>query len=178
MGIHIYLHIQPNRIDPAAWASVYDEALALLKAHPAGLIGVRFEKTATGTRRFYSRNLEVDRDDPRRRYFTVCGDRASRETGEGHDLYRDLKHYQEGRAFSQSRFATAKSDILLGYNQGDWRAARVFGNKTQGRPYHLPLLAVAALIENHFPTAAVVTGDIDAAQAERGRWLGEVGARP
>ena len=48
----------------------------------------------------------------------------------------------------------------------------MFSSKTQGCPYHLAVLAMAMLVEHRFPTAAVVSGDIDAAQAVRAaQWV-------
>lgn len=43
---------------------------------------------------------------------------------------------------------------------------RVFGDKTQGYPYHFAVLAAAMLIEERFPRDAMVWGDIDDGQAE------------
>ncbi|MBI3272848.1 MAG: hypothetical protein HYZ53_27925 [Planctomycetes bacterium] len=41
----------------------------------------------------------------------------------------------------------------------------VLEDKTQGEPYHVPLLAAAMLFEDRFRRHALVSGDIDAAQA-------------
>ena len=116
MGIPIYLHIQPQRIDEAAWAGVYDDALTLLLAHPDGLIGPR-EHRKSG-RGYYSRDLEVDADKPGRRHLVVWGDMKSKQTGESFELYRSLypsgaRHYRE--------HATDATDILLTYHEHGWR---------------------------------------------------------
>lgn len=167
MGIHIYLHIQPQRIDELAWARVYDDLLYFLRAYPDGLIGLRRRGMSDGV--FYSRDLEVDADDPGRRHLTVCGDMKSKKTGEGFELYQSL--YPAGIRRTRSH-AKPDDDILLSYREHQWRARQVFGSKTQGCPYHLAILAIAMLMENRFPSAAVVSGDIDAAQAARAaQWV-------
>lgn len=43
--------------------------------------------------------------------------------------------------------------------------ANLFGNKTQGLPYHTMVLAIATLVENRLPGAAMAAGDIDATAA-------------
>ena len=39
MGVHVILDIDPASIDPDAWATTYDETLALLEAWPVRLLG-------------------------------------------------------------------------------------------------------------------------------------------
>ena len=43
----------------------------------------------------------------------------------------------------------------------------IFGNKTQGEPFHLAVLAVAMVIETRLPRQAFVFGDFDRQQCER-----------
>lgn len=52
-------------------------------------------------------------------------------------------------------------DILIDFK----RAVCASGAKTQGEPYHLPLLAVAMMLEDRFPRSAIVTGDLHEAHA-------------
>jgi len=69
-------------------------------------------------------------------------------------------------------------DILL-LDPASRPPTEVFGDKTQGRPYHLPLLAAALVVESRLPGAARVWGDFDRDQAEAARtWAEEVLGRP
>ena len=55
----------------------------------------------------------------------------------------------------------------------------LFGNKSQGYPYHYCMLAIGMLLECSFPKQAVVHGDINRAQAEQTlAWAEAVLRRP
>jgi hypothetical protein len=101
--------------------------------------------------------------------WSVCGDARSRQFAESNELPSELGVEQPSEP---------DSELVLRYLDGDRSAHYLLGNKTQGLPFHILIVAVAMLIEHRFPRAAVVTGDLDrgdASQAQRqlARILGE-----
>lgn len=166
MGIQVKLDIIPEAIDPAAWASVYDETVRLLAGYPQGIIGLRECKIGSGRRLIYSRDFEHAVRDPERRHWIISGDADSLQTGETFKLHRNLDHYRQ-RLFTAPPPPEAPVD-LLGPN-ADGRT--VFGDKTQGYPYHIPILATAMIIEAAFAPAALAGGDIDAGQSAEAQVL-------
>jgi len=169
MGIHVKLGIIPQRIAPGQWAEAYDEVLHLLHQHPSRLMGLQY-RLVDGVRvAAHTRSLEVVAEDPSWRCWHVVGDWTSGRTGESAIMYRDLQRYP--------RCEDAEDILLL--DPVERPPTRVFGDKTQGLPYHLPLLAAALVVENRLPGAAWARGDIDRDQAEAARaWAGEVLGRP
>lgn len=172
MGIHVTLDIDPQGIEPAAWAAVFDETLALLQAWQPPLLR-RAERLIDGVRvPIRSRTLGVTGDDA---HWSVCGDAVSLETGESQRLYRDLSRYQRADEEESPPESSEPPDIVVhaaadedGYMEGP---ARVFGEKTQGHPFHFAVLAAAMVVEERFPGRAMVGGDIDRGQAEEARRL-------
>jgi len=176
MGIHVHLDIDAGRIDPSEWAAAWDETLRLLQAHPGGLLSLA-RRTILGSELLvYAPEISCDADDPSRRHWHVVGDRASLQTAESHLMYRDLAHY--GHRTKTARGGRAhSSDILLRAREdGGWNgAARVLGDKTQGGPIHLPVLAAATVVEARFPGRAVAHGDIDRSDGQQAvQWASAV----
>ena len=173
MGIFIQLFIKPSLIEPLAWAQFYDDAYLLLRSHPDGLMSRRSKKAPGGTRHYYSRDLEFEPENDRLRHLMICGDQTSHRFAERFYLFRDLGRYQ-----TQTQKEVPKDilELLLDPKDG---VTTVFDAKTQGYPYHFPLLAVAMLAEDYFPLGAHASGDIELAQAEEARtWAQEVLGRP
>lgn len=167
MGVHVILDIDPRGIDKSAWARVYDETLALLRAWQPRLLGWG-RHTIEGVRvPTFLREIESVGDDPRQTCWTVVGDRESLQTGECQSLYRDLDYYglSEGEPGDDDIVATA-ADPSRSTTSGP---QQVFGDKTQGCPYHFAVLAAAMLVEERFPRHAMVYGNIDRGQAEEAR---------
>jgi hypothetical protein len=162
MGIHVQLRILPWAIDPAAWVEAYDESLALLRSHPARLLGYDCREVEGVRVPMYTDELESRVGYQATRGWRVVGDLASRETAECFELARDLSHYR-------ARAPRAEGDILILAARDDEAVTRVFGEKTQGLPYHVPVLAAAMVVETRFPRHAMVTGEVDLAEAERAR---------
>ncbi|MBI4860553.1 MAG: hypothetical protein HY815_09865 [Candidatus Riflebacteria bacterium] len=169
MGICVTLDIVPNRIDPHQWSAIYDEVLGLLKRHPLGLTGISRREIGGVRLPVYTRAIERDRSNPKRRHWHVVGDATTRKAAASQCMYRDLGHYPS---------CGDVEDILL-FDHDHERPTCVFGDKTQGHPYHIPLLAAAIVVENHLPRYALASGDIDRHQAEKARsWAEEVLGRP
>ncbi|WP_437621747.1 hypothetical protein [Sorangium sp. So ce1151] len=169
MGVHVILDIDPRGIDEAEWAATYDETLALVSAWQPRLLGWGWRSIEGVRVPMYMRSLRRDVDDPRRACWSVVGDRDSLRTAECQSLYRDLGRY------AARRDQGPDGDIVVIAampDRGDTGGpVRVFGDKTQGYPYHFAVLAAAMLVEERFPRHAMVWGDIDRGQAEEARRL-------
>ncbi|WP_437982568.1 hypothetical protein [Sorangium sp. So ce117] len=169
MGVHVILDIDPRGIDEAEWAATYDATLALLSAWQPRLLGWGWRSIEGVRVAMYMRSLRRDVDDPRRACWSVVGDRDTLQTAECQSLYRDLGRY------TARRDQGPDGDIVVTAampDKGDTGGpARVFGDKTQGCPYHFAVLAAAMLVEERFPRHAMVWGDIDRGQAEEARRL-------
>jgi len=164
MGVYIYLTIQPAGIEPAAWQDYYHQVRDFLLNHPDRLVGLRRAQTPHGQRLVYTCQLERDENTPTSRRLEICGDLASMTSAETFSLYEDLSHYQP--VYQPDRHPATESDLLQRVIAGH-HAPDVFGAKTQGHPYHLPLLGAAMLAEARFPGQALVSGDISPAQCQQ-----------
>ena len=160
MGVHVSLTIAPDQIDPAAWALVFEETLHLLRSHPSNLMGFDHTEIQGHPLQIYTHDIERDRGADRHRW-SVVGDRRSLSTAEVHTLYRRLDRYRP------PDFKRSQDDILWRFADDAQDLVAVLSNKTQGQPYHFPVLAAAAVIEHRFPGYAMAGGDIDRGQAER-----------
>ncbi|MBF0181814.1 MAG: hypothetical protein HQM03_17495 [Magnetococcales bacterium] len=167
MGIHVYLDIFPERIDPETWHALYLETLRLLKSWPGGMIGLREETIGDCKRLTNSRDIEHDKDDPVKRRWKVEGDQESGETGETFEMYAHLDRYHR----SEKIIAKDHSSLLVNLTYSGKAGCNIFENKTQGHPYHYAMLAVAMLAENAFPNAALACGGITLDQARKAQQI-------
>jgi hypothetical protein len=135
MGIMIRLDIMPDEIEKGAWESCFEETLELIKAYPFATLKEEV-KNGQGLTLKKTEEEIFDWQGRKERYWKISGDLETRQLGESFILYKNLDTY---------RMAPNKS---------------VFYDKTQGLPYHIPMLAIASLIESRFPFYASVTGDI------------------
>ncbi len=167
MGVHVILDIDPRGIDKGAWARAYDETLTLLRAWRPRLLGWG-RRTIEGVPiAAYVHELERIGDAPQQRCWAVIGDRESLQTAECQLLYRDLDHYTSLEPEpGDDDIVAAAADPGRDHTGGP---QRVFGDKTQGCPYHFAVLAAAMLVEERFPRHAMAWGDIDRGQAEEAR---------
>lgn len=187
MGVLIILDIVPQRIEPRAWAEVWDEARRLLSAHPAELVGYDWITIAGVPLPVYTRGVERSADDPVARRIVVTGDRAAMSAGPQQTVFRDLDRYL-ARCPPETE---PRDDILLaaaGVNAARAPAfpvpttpprahaahvrdgmVRVLGDEPCATPCALPLLAAAMVVEARLPRRAMVHGEIDREQAEAAR---------
>jgi hypothetical protein len=193
MGTEIVVDIVPQRIDPAAWAAIFDETLGLLQKHPARLTGSDLRVVAGVPVQAYTRSIERDAGLPSGRRWCVAGSMGSFGAGDPQSMHRDLAKYLPPRP------RTAPEDLLLyaardaestrfgpaalapggGDAAPDEGIVRVLGGRVPGPACRLPLLAAAMLIEGRFPGHAMVHGDVDRELAEAARrWASGVLGRP
>jgi hypothetical protein len=159
MGVTIHLQVDRRAIDPAAWAEVYDDTLRLLRAHPSGLLGLERREVLGRPVPVYTR--EIERADGDRRAWCVVGDRRSLRVAESFCLTRELEPpAPPGCGLAPGAGGVGLEDLVLQEpeERGGWSG---FQEKTQGEPYHVPVLAAALVVEARFPGAALVWGDIE-----------------
>ena len=168
MGLGIYLAIS-KAVTREEWEKVYEETLQLVKAFP---LADRREVECRGIPTICLTHSE-EREFPSRWNETKIGwctegDLETLRRAEDYFLPRDLIGNRE--VYEDA------GDALLGilpdyidmkhYADESWRDGiyYLWGNKTQGEPYHLCLLAIACLIETRLGEKAIVYGDINRKQ--------------
>lgn len=183
MGVYIFLDIDAEAIEPAAWRGFYVQARDFLMQHPDGLVGLRRQTIDCNGQRVrrwvYSTELEQDEAEPSQRHLRVSGDRSSLKTAEAFRLFEDISHYRRSTASanqpnsdSASASASASSSSsetaanFITEALADGINGNVFSDKTQGYPYHQAILAVGMLAEARFPGRALVRGDLSVAQCQ------------
>jgi hypothetical protein len=171
MGIFIHLEISKSITKPE-WEAVYEETLQLIKNLPLaerrkvdihGVDTICLVKTEEHTFPPLWGNHEE------RWGWKADGDLETLKSVEEYFLPRDL--------IGDNVVEEDAGDAMLGdcpaYLNHDWNDARFthvyrkWGNKTQGEPYHMYLLAVACLIEARLGTKAFVYGDITRGQCKK-----------
>lgn len=169
MGITISVAVDPTCISKTAWQRVYDETVTILRAWPDPPIRPGYREVAGVEIVAYTRNV-VQPDG-----WHICGDANSRLTAESIELSREL-----GVDDPRDPPSDLPLRILASWEppydgQGlHW----LLNRKTQGRPFHSLVLAIAMLIEHRLPHAAFATGDFTpdearAAQSQLRTILGE-----
>ena len=164
MGVHVILEVESAGIDTESWASAFDESAAMLEAWPTRLLGWGTRDIDGVRMPMYSRSIRDDAD-PSRARLSLVGDRESLRCAESFSL---------PRAFGPGAGSSLRSapDILVlaaeDYGVGR-RLVRIFGEKTQGLPYHSAVMALGMLFEERFPRSAVLRGDIDREDADVAR---------
>ena len=160
MSIRIYLELNARKINKDKWSEVFEDCLKI--AEYGQLADV--EK-----RNICGHNINclvpVKEKDGMLR---IAGDLVQGRFIEEYDLMRDVdiyvkSSYSEGEisvtAFLYNRFKNIQEDVNDTYTT-------VFGNLTNGARAHIYLLAMACLIADTFPEAAVVHGSVSYGQCE------------
>lgn len=171
MGLFVHLTINPKGISPSEWEAAYLESLTLLRAFPVPLMRIKQEEVGSKSRFSYISDLVWDADTPGE-HWRVVGDSVSGLHAEDFLLFRHL----ERQFHTMFEPLDIKGDVLwaptdsLSYGNGNGR--NLFGEKTQGYPYHLAILAVAILFETRFPEQCYLSGDIEPVQVgHMCRWV-------
>ncbi len=158
MGIYVRLDVNPNGITASQWEAVYEESLLLLERFPVPLMRLAAREAVGGTRLVWTGDI-VDRRGTPDECWSVTGDLETNRRAETFRLYRQVdRQFRYCRAF-------VDKDVLWRAGDGGNNGAEVLGNKTQGFPYHLAILAVAILVESRFPEGAAASGDIHSRDA-------------
>ena len=148
MGIYVRLEVNPSRITAKQWEDFYQESLILVQRFPVPLMRLMKQETPLGTRLVWTGAI-VQRQGMPDEHWVVSGDLETNLRAETFRLYRLFE-----RQFHR-RLKLADKDVLWRIDEyGSSNGDEVFGNKTQGYPYHLAILAVAILAESRFPGRA------------------------
>lgn len=170
MGVYLGLEIIPDYINQDEWERVFEESFKLIQAYPFATLSVEQKDDYKRLVLEPTKEQHLNVNGKTERYWKINGDLESKVTGEGFTLSSNLDKYCEWKK------DIPEKDILL-YQAKDIgrRASKVFHAKTQGLPYHIPLLAIAALIESRFPQYSCVYGDITKEQAQKAvEWANSV----
>lgn len=171
MGIFIYLAIS-KAVTPKEWEQVYEESLQLVEKLPFaerrkvnihGIDTICLVHTKEREERCGWRGEEV------RIGWETIGDCESLRTAEDYGLSRNF--------IAETDVEPDAGDAMMGalpsYLSYDWNDERFchvyekWGAKTQGEPYHIYLLAVAALIEARLGEKAFTYGDVTRGQFQK-----------
>ena len=172
MGIYIHLDISKS-VTQERWEIVYEETLQLINHFPlADRREVEIHGIPTICLTHSGEYEETDAWDNQSTRLGWCaiGDMEWLKTAEEHYTPRDL--------IKNGQVDTEVTDAAMGalpiycnsyepdaevcsHTRGMW------GRKTQGEPYHISLLAVAALIEARLGIEAFTTGDITRGQFKK-----------
>lgn len=157
MGTCIHTIVDPSCISRSAWKRVYDETVTVLRNWPDPPIRPRYGEIAGIELVLYSRNVVAPDG------WHICGDANSRLTAESIELTRTLG-VEEPR--------DPPSDIalrVLAAQTPPYERTRLrwlLDNKTQNKPFHSLVLAIAMLLEHRLPHAALAGGDFTTEQAQ------------
>lgn len=162
MGIFLNLTVSPDRIPEDQWEKTYEEALRI--ADGSDLLDcVSLERNGC---RYAAARKTAERVFPEEGPgICVCGTMAS-----GPDMEEFFLFRRKPRCCGVGAPDNG-ADILF----EDWYpqdpdipvptgTCSLWGEKTQGRPGHIPLLAIACLFADRFPEAVNISGDISAGQ--------------
>lgn len=153
MGIYITLKRVSSGITDSEWEEVYKETLIALKNYP--FADKVLAKTYNG-KRYYQADQAKERDlSPlcEGRGWHTIGDLETCQYAESFILAADNNYYRRSEEAN-------KSKDILEYITEDKQCATVWDSKTQGEPYHVPLLAIACLLEDRLEGKAIVQGNI------------------
>lgn len=171
MGIFIYLKVSTS-VTKEEWEKVYEETLQLVNALP---LAEKREVNINGidticlvpteereeTYGWHGENRSVG--------WRTVGDYEYMCTAEDYYLPRDLVKDNE----VEEDAGDAMRGAFPAYMDYDWddpecnHTYGLWGNKTQGEPYHIYLLAIACLIEARLGTKAFIYGDITRGQCRK-----------
>lgn len=162
MGIYINLEISKS-VTKEEWKRVYEETLALAKK--LSLAGLRKMKIHDVDVYYLAQVEEFETDDlyfGTWRGWGASGDYNYLETAEYFLLPKELVGDRIPDPYAgDAMLGVDDSCLSMGGTYSLW------GRKSQGMPYHIDLLAIAALIEARLGRKAFIYGDIMLDQFER-----------
>jgi hypothetical protein len=175
MGLYVHLTVNPHHITPQQWEQVYQDSLDLLRRFPLPLFTFKREQVHGYQRLVHSTDI-VHEANTKEEHWHIIGDLVSGRSAESFIFHR---HWSK----SWSRPPHEETDALWAdekeIDDSTGNGVHLFGNKTQGYPYHLAILAVGILVENRFPQGSYVIGDIDRGQVENVvNWMAAVLKQP
>lgn len=157
MGVCIHTIVDSKSISRTDWQRVYDETVTVLRRWPDPPIRPRYRELAGIELVVYSRDVVAPDG------WHICGDANSRLLAESIELPRVLG-VESPRQPPSDIVLRALAAQSPPYDRQGLRW--LLDNKTQNKPYHSLVLAVAMLLEHRLPHAALMGGDFTPEQAQ------------
>ena len=167
MGQFAHLNVNFDRINGTQWEDTYLKTLSILQKFPIPLQTFRSEEKF-GTERYTLSNDFVRNKDSDDEFWDIIGDFISGERAENYRMYRHRTKYSERKIGERKEIY----DILyvdeekIKYRSSSYEGTDIFGDKTQGYPFQLAVIAIGMLVENTFSGDAYFCGDISKGEAE------------
>lgn len=171
MGIFIHLDISRS-ITREEWEAVYNETLELIAKLPLAekrIVKIHGVDTVCLVQTGEHEISSIWGEEEEKIGWAADGDMDTLKTAEVYFLPRDI--------IGDNEVDKNAGDAMLGafpaylnYDWNDNRFSHVYsewGNKTQGDPYHIYLLAIACLIEARLGSKAFIYGDITRGQCKK-----------
>ena len=159
MGINIGL-VLSNHISKEQWQSVYEEALKL--AQKLGLADLT-EQCIHG-QVVECLTITEESEHYKRVGWRAVADYADRDGAEWFTMYRTLPEYDEEQQHDILAEYSYYIINLPGMEEPKGTFQEMWGAKTQGKSYHISLLAVGCLVQDRLGDDAMVRGDYTAGQ--------------
>jgi hypothetical protein len=165
MGIHVYLAIVAERVSDKTWRDIYEKARRVAAQWTPAPLSSAWRNI--GNVRVAQYTPDIENDDG----LHIVGDAKTFTTGESFLFPVTL-----GRRWrSHSGPGKSTHDVLVAVAYRNATKARqlpyqeLFGDKTQGFPYHTLIVALGLLVEHLLPGTAVVYGDMSTDDGEEAR---------
>jgi hypothetical protein len=167
MGVYVHLAVVTDRVSDAAWQEIYEKARRVAKQWAPRPLSLVWRHIGSVRVAQYSLDIETTEG------LHIVGDAESLLTGESLVLPAQLDR-PAVRSARGGRSVTSDGDVLVAVvRRSDsgiaLRWSDLLGNKTQGLPYHVLIVALGLLVEHSLRGAAVVYGDISARDGEQAR---------
>lgn len=167
MGIRVYLAVAEERVSEAKWREIYDKARRVAKEWIPRPLSLAWRDMGAVQVEQYCLDVET----PEGLY--IVGDAESLTTAESFlfpaRLERTVRWVRGERAVSGDDVLVAVASWLGAGTSGGRSWRELFGDKTQGLPYHGLVIGLGLLVEHELPGAAVVYGDISRRDGEGAR---------
>lgn len=165
MGVHVHLAVAKDSVDAGAWQQIFADARRVVDRWTPAPLSIAWRQI--GGERVGQYSLDVVHPDG----LHIIGDRESLTTGEAFVFPMQLARPRQGATMPQL------SDVLVAVARrhaprGDLPSVgymELFGDKTQGLPYHSLIVALGLLVEHRLPSHATVFGDLSLRDGEIAR---------
>jgi hypothetical protein len=165
MGVYVHLGVVASRVDEASWSAIYADARRVAERWTPRPLGIQWRRI--GAEEFGQYTTDIERPEG----LHIVGDAASLTTAESFEFPKSLTprfFHDPPRESKPGDILVAVASYFAGRRSGpDWR--ELFGNKTQGRPYHEFVVALGLLVEHRLPSTALVYGDLSIDDGETAR---------
>lgn len=171
MGISIHMAISTSTTREE-WRDVYQETLQLARAFPLAELREELVRGVPTTCLVptVEREYSYGRHRKASKGWRAAGDYRSCLTAETFALHCA---FDDGRDYEADAPDAMFASVPEHVQEYDWNDERfhhchfLWGNKTQGEPYHMYLLAIACMVASRLGRKAYVYGDITKGQCER-----------